>query len=72
MDDASEAKDAAAIWHMLLTADNFLKFGADARAIERARKRYGEALAAAEGIGDAALVEQAKRRIDDLGAYSGD
>lgn len=54
------------IWHLLETADNFLKYGADERAIERARKRYGEALAAAEKAGIPQLVEQAKRRLADL------
>lgn len=55
------------IWHLLETADNFLKYGADQRAIERARKRYHEALAAAEEAGITSLVDQAKRRIEDLG-----
>lgn len=54
------------IFHLLETADNFLKYGADQRAIDRARKRYGEALAAAEEAGIGPLVEQAKRRLEDL------
>lgn len=54
------------IWHLLETADNFLKYGSDRRAIERARKRYGEALAAAEEAGISGLVEQAQRRLSEL------
>ena len=54
------------IWHLLQTADNFLKFGADERSIERARARYNEALAAAEEAGLEGLVEQAKIRLKDL------
>jgi hypothetical protein len=59
-------KSAEEIWHLLETADNFLKYGSDRRAIERARKRYGEALAAAEGAGIDALAQQARRRLAEL------
>lgn len=54
------------IWHLLETADNFLKYGAGESAIERARKRYGEALAAAEEAGAEDLIDQARRRLADL------
>jgi hypothetical protein len=54
------------IWHLIQTADNFLKYGDDARAIARARKRYGEALAAAEAAGAAGLADQARLRLKDL------
>lgn len=59
------------IWHLIETADNFLKYGSDQRAIERARKRYGEALAAAEEAGIPELAEQAKRRLTELDKLSG-
>lgn len=54
------------IWHLLETADNFLKYGSDERSVERARKRYAEALEAAEAAGIDSLAEQARRRIADL------
>lgn len=59
-------KSPEEIWHLLETADNFLKYGSDTRAIERARKRYGEALTAAEEAGIDSLAEQAKRRLAEL------
>lgn len=61
-----KARTPDEIWRLLTTADNFLKLGADERAVARARRRYGEALAAAEEAGIAALAEQARRRLADL------
>lgn len=59
-------KSPEEIWHLVETADNFLKYGSDQRAIERARKRYKQALAAAEAAGIEALADQAKRRLAEL------
>lgn len=56
------------IWHLIQTADNFLKYGKDERAVARARERYQQALSEAEKAGIPALVEQAKKRLEDLGA----
>lgn len=58
------------IWHLLQTADNFLKYGEDERAVSRARARYEEALAAAEEAGIDALVKQARLRLEDLAGRS--
>jgi hypothetical protein len=54
------------IWRLIETADNFLKFGDDARARHRARARYREALEQAETAGIDALADQARRRLEDL------
>lgn len=51
---------------MLQTADNFLKYGDDARAIARAKQRYEEALVAAEEAGNESLIKQARLRLADL------
>lgn len=65
-------KSPEEIWHLLETADNFLKYGSDQRSIERARKRYAEALSAAREAGIEALAEQAERRLEELGQLEKD
>ena len=57
------------IFKLLETADNFVKYappGREARAADRARRRYERAARLAERTGDAAMVEQAKVRLADL------
>ena len=58
------------IWQTIVKADEALKYATDDRADRRrqqAVERLREALREAEAIGNAALAEQAKRRLDDLG-----
>jgi DMSO/TMAO reductase YedYZ molybdopterin-dependent catalytic subunit len=62
--------DRARVFRLLETADNFVKYatpGHEGRAADRARARYESALELAQNNGDAALVEQVRLRIDDLG-----
>lgn len=54
------------VWRLIQTADNFLKYGDDERARQRARKRFLEALAAANEIGSEPLMQQIKVRLADL------
>ena len=58
------------IFQLIVKADEALKYATDDRADRRrqqAVERLREALREAEAIGNDALVQQAQRRLDDLG-----
>lgn len=64
-------RTSARIFRLIETADNFVKYakpGGEARAAERARKRYQRAYELASVSGDDAMLEQARIRIHDLEA----
>jgi DMSO/TMAO reductase YedYZ molybdopterin-dependent catalytic subunit len=66
--------ERAHIFRLLETGDNFVKYatpGGEARAQQRARKRYERALELAQRRGDPALIEQVQLRIDDITRRSG-
>lgn len=57
------------IFRLIETADNFVKYageGRQARAAERARKRYQKALDLASQSGDEEMIEQVRLRLQDL------
>ena len=63
------AKTREEIFHLIETADNFIKYAPDGRvqaAGSRARKRYEEACAAAMEAGDAEMAELVGLRLADL------
>jgi hypothetical protein len=58
------------IWQTIVKADEALKYATEEKADRRrqqAVERLREALGEAEAIGNAALAEQARRRLVDLG-----
>lgn len=54
------------IWHLIETADNFLKYRGDPASVDRARKRLNEALEAATDAGIEPLADLARKRLEDL------
>ena len=57
------------IFHLIETADNFVKYaeaGKEDRAAQRARERYEEAALLAERAGDSYMIDQVKLRLADL------
>jgi hypothetical protein len=61
------------IWELILRADDLVKYagGTDVRR-DKATRWLLQARAQATAIGNAALVEQAQRRLVDLGAIAED
>ena len=62
------------IFQLIVKADEALKYATDDRADRRrqqAVERLREALREAEAIGNDALVQQARKRLDDLGELEG-
>jgi hypothetical protein len=62
-------RGARSVWRLIETGDNFLKYAAPAarpRAVERAEKRFREALEEARSLGDEELVRVIELRLADL------